>query len=260
MARNLFGGTAADAAENESGGRLPNLKGRVYASQESPDLVTDLLDASGNPLKDGLLTDERGMIPAFQGPDGVEQLWVDFNSGRVMLTPNDVGKRLAGHLADPDPHGAKAYTSETLKDYVAKRGRNEMQTSTEVLLAVDVPAGTNDVIRMSRDGIAGTQLKSSGALNLKPFGDSTPLAVTADAVSDSKPVVSVNDGGATNLRMFKNGDIESAGKVTVGGDVAVSGSVLAGNIGTARVFSGTADPASQGVVLKPGDIWVQYGS
>ncbi|MFD5697835.1 hypothetical protein [Streptomyces lasiicapitis] len=260
MARNFFGGTAADAAENESGGRLPNLKGRVYASEDSPDLVTDLLDASGTPLKDGLLTDERGMIPAFQGPDDVEQLWVDFNAGRVMLTPNDVGKRLAVHLADPDPHGAKAYTNEAVKDYVAKRGRNDMQTSTEVLLAVDVPAATNDVIRMSRDGVTGTQFKSSGALNLRPFTDSTALAITADPVSATKPVVTVSDGGSTNLRMYKNGDIDSAGKVSVAGDMTVSGSVLAGNIGTARVFSGTVDPATQGVALKPGDIWVQYGS
>ncbi|MFJ7901886.1 hypothetical protein ACIQ6V_15585 [Streptomyces sp. NPDC096198] len=260
MARNFFGGTAADSAENESGGRLPNLKGRVYASEESPDVITDLLDPSGKELKDGILTDERGMIPPFQGPNGAEQLWVDFNAGRVMLTPNDTGKRLSSHLADPDPHRSIAYTNEALKGYVAKAGSNSCQPAKDgPLFNVEAPFGAGDVLAVNRDGVRGSVLKGMGALYLKTFGDFTPLVVTNDSPTN-KPSVTLNDGAGNNtLRFYKNGDVDTRGSVTVAGDVTASGAVLAANIGTARVYSGTADPATQGVQLKPGDIWVSYG-
>ncbi|MFF4245220.1 hypothetical protein ACFYY2_12185 [Streptomyces sp. NPDC001822] len=46
------------------------------------------------------------MVAQFQGPEGVERLWVDFGAGRVALVATNVGERLAGHLEAPDPHGS----------------------------------------------------------------------------------------------------------------------------------------------------------
>ncbi|MEU1071564.1 MULTISPECIES: hypothetical protein [unclassified Streptomyces] len=269
MARNFFGGTAADAAENESGGRLPNLKGRVYASEDSPDVVKDLLDASGNPLKDGLLTDERGMIPAFQGPDGVEQLWVDFNSGRVMLTPNDVGKRLASHLTDLDPHGSKAYTNDRLAGYVALTGPNAIPLETgrrwlEIQGHEITPSGDTLVQRQAGDDKYNFALRQNGSvIHVSHSDNNVPLEIQAGDKPHKYAMV-INDGkkgGADSaFKVDFAGNIDSDGHATVGGDITVGGTVTASNIGTARVFSGTVDPATQGVVLKPGDIWVQYGS
>ncbi|GGX08115.1 hypothetical protein [Streptomyces noursei] len=267
MARNYFGGTAADSAENESGGRLPNLKGRVYASADSPDLVTDLLDASGNALKDGLLTDERGMIPPFQGPDGVEQLWVDFNAGRVMLTPNNVGKRLSAHVSDLDPHGSMAYTNERLTE-VMKRDSNEVPLPSNrrwlgLLNTTESPGG--DTIYQSNGAETHNFiLRKDGSMTLyQHTNNHVPLELSAGAAVNEYALVingSKFDGGNGAFKIDWRGTITSGGDIKAGGNIAASGTVTASNIGTARVFSGTVDPASQGVALKPGDIWVQYGS
>ncbi|MFI6684981.1 hypothetical protein [Streptomyces sp. NPDC050485] len=269
MARNVFGGTAADAAENESGGRLPNLKGRVYLTEEDPNEVKDLLDMAGNELKDGLLTDERGMIPMFQGPYGIEQLWVDFNAGRVMLTPNDVGKRLQSHLVQDDPHGSKQYTNDRLGNYVTLPGTNTIPLETgrrwlEIFSRDVTPSGDTLVQRQAGDDKFNFALRQNGSIiHVSHSADNIPLEIQAGDKPHKYAVV-INDGKKGNsdsaFKVDFAGNINSNGNATVGGDIAVGGTVTASNIGTARVFSGTVDPASQGVTLKPGDIWVQYGS
>ena len=86
MARNQFGGTASDVAEDVNGARVPGAMGTVW---DGPDdmafQITDLTDLNGLALGQ-LVADEQGMVPAFYGPDGVEVLWVDFGGGRVAIT------------------------------------------------------------------------------------------------------------------------------------------------------------------------------
>ncbi|MCY0923694.1 hypothetical protein OS965_37075 [Streptomyces sp. H27-G5] len=254
MARNYFGGTSADVAEDEAGSRLPNLPGRVYLTATDPDPVKDVLGPNDEPL-DGLLSDERGMIPQFQGPDGTEQLWVDFGKGRTMLTANNVGVRFRSHLLpNADPHGDRAYSRELLEQAVLKTGRNDCRTiPSDALFNVDAPAGTNDVIRMNRDAKTGTNLKSSGALYLDPFTDNTALVINSANVTDTKPLITVNGSTPSTFRVMKNGDIRTNGALIT------NSPVQAPNVGDARVFSGPADPATQGITLKPGDVWVTYG-
>jgi lysophospholipase L1-like esterase len=109
MARNLFGGTASDVAEDVAGARVPGVVGTVWYSSSEGDQVTDLLDSNGAPI-DSLTADENGMISEFQGPDdGAERLWLDFGAGvRVAILATNVGERLSAHLTAPDPHGTQA--------------------------------------------------------------------------------------------------------------------------------------------------------
>ncbi|MFE2075187.1 hypothetical protein [Streptomyces misionensis] len=115
MARNQFGGTAADVAEDITGARVPGAMGTVWDGPGfSANQITDLLDMDGNDLGQ-LTTDGQGMIPSFMGPDGAEILWVDFGGERIAITPVDVGTRLTAHVANqvPDPHGDRAYADAT---------------------------------------------------------------------------------------------------------------------------------------------------
>lgn len=108
MARNLFGGSAADVAEDASGGRVPGATGTVWdGSSGGAAQLTDLTDVDGAPLS-GLIADSQGFVRSFYGPDGVERLWVDFGSGKVALTSVTVGERLEAHITANDPHGSEA--------------------------------------------------------------------------------------------------------------------------------------------------------
>lgn len=108
MARNLFGGSAADVAEDVDGSRVPNAVGTVWdgPSPEATQL-TDLLDASGNPMTD-ITSNDEGMVGHFYGPDGVTLVYADFGAGRVVMTPVNTAGLLATHLTADDPHGSKA--------------------------------------------------------------------------------------------------------------------------------------------------------
>ncbi|MFI5877527.1 hypothetical protein ACIBAH_34860 [Streptomyces sp. NPDC051445] len=111
MARNQYGGTAADVAEDVNGARVPGAMGTVWSDTGgSATQITDLTDMNGNALSQ-VIADDQGMIPPFMGPDGVEILYVDFGGGRVAITPIDIGNRLKNHVANlvPDPHGDRAY-------------------------------------------------------------------------------------------------------------------------------------------------------
>lgn len=108
MARNLFGGSAADVAEDIDGSRVPSAEGTVWngpgteASQ-----ITDLTTYSGSPTN-SLTANAEGMVEHFYGPDGVTLLYVDFGAGRVALTPVNTSTDLANHLNADDPHGSRA--------------------------------------------------------------------------------------------------------------------------------------------------------
>ncbi|MGI5196927.1 glycosyl hydrolase family 28-related protein [Streptomyces sp. CA-288835] len=120
MARNIFGGTASDVAEDASGVRVPGATGTVWdGPSEGATQVTDLLSPEGGAITE-LVADEYGMISEFQGPDdGSERLWLDFGGGRVAVTSSTVGERLSAHLAAEDPHGSK---DQALAEFNAQKG------------------------------------------------------------------------------------------------------------------------------------------
>ncbi|MFI5865844.1 glycerophosphodiester phosphodiesterase [Streptomyces sp. NPDC051546] len=110
MARNLFGGTAADVAEDTAGVRVPGISGTIWdGPAEGAAQVTDLIQPDGTPIAE-IISDEYGMLPPFYGPEqSPERLYIDFGSGiRTAILSSDVGERFASHLTAPDPHGTQA--------------------------------------------------------------------------------------------------------------------------------------------------------
>lgn len=109
MSRLLYGGTAAEAAEDASGARLPRATGTVWdGPTDGASRISDLQALDGSPVTQ-LTSDDQGMVPSFYGPDGgPERLYVDFGGGRVAVPATDVGDRLRAHLTAPDPHGDRA--------------------------------------------------------------------------------------------------------------------------------------------------------
>ncbi|MCY0962729.1 hypothetical protein [Streptomyces sp. H27-H5] len=109
MARNLFGGTAADVAEDASGVRVPGLAGTLWDGPTAgATQVVDLLNVEGAPIQ-SITSDTYGMIPPFFGPSASpERLYVDFGSGiRTAILASDVGDRFASHVTALDPHGTQ---------------------------------------------------------------------------------------------------------------------------------------------------------
>ncbi|WP_369272384.1 glycosyl hydrolase family 28-related protein [Streptomyces sp. R11] len=95
-------------AEDVSGARVAGVVGTVWdGPSEGAAQLTDLTDVSGAAITE-LVSDDDGMVPGFYGPEGVERLWLDFGGGRVALVANDVGERLAAHVAADDPHGSRS--------------------------------------------------------------------------------------------------------------------------------------------------------
>ena len=106
MARNLFGGTAGDVVEDDTGARVRNAIGTVWDGPD-PDLstqLTDLTTVDDEPVSQ-LVADDRGFLDQFYGPDGVDTVWVDFGYGRVALVSSNTAARLEEHIAAIDPHG-----------------------------------------------------------------------------------------------------------------------------------------------------------
>lgn len=122
MARNLFGGTSADVAEDMVGARVPGASGTVYDGlSEGAAQVTDLLTIENVPTST-LIADAQGMVPPFWGPDGVERLYVDFGAGRVALPATDVGQRFKDHLTSSDPHGDRQAAQDDLESRIGTPG------------------------------------------------------------------------------------------------------------------------------------------
>ncbi|MFJ8699469.1 right-handed parallel beta-helix repeat-containing protein [Streptomyces ardesiacus] len=121
MARYLFGGTAADVAEDLSGARVPGAVGTVWDGPSDGAIqVTDLTDIDGAPISQ-VIADTDGMIGPFYGPDpSPERLYLDFGGARVAILASDLGDRFSAHVTAEDPHGSKA---AALAELDAQRGQ-----------------------------------------------------------------------------------------------------------------------------------------
>ncbi|MEV6551742.1 hypothetical protein AB0M57_23930 [Streptomyces sp. NPDC051597] len=261
--RNLFGGGAADVAEDVDGRRVAGAPITIWdGPSDTSTRVMDLVDVeNGSQIEQSTLTaDEYGYIPVFLGPPGVERLWAKAGTvgKRVELIQMSLSSRLAKHMAtDVDPHRDREYTDRRFEAAVSRTGANAVATAPgDAWLAVEAADGTNDVVRLSRAGETGTELRSSGAVSIAPFSDTTGLVIFTKHISENTNAINVQGGpdGATSV--FR---VRRSGNVLITGSLQADGNVIAPNVGSARVYSGPASALPPTNQLKPGDVWVQYG-
>lgn len=251
--RNLFGGTAADVAEDVDGKRIPGAVGTVWdGPSEAANQITDLQDQDGAPIIQ-LVADNRGFIPPFYGPDNdAERLWVDFGVGRMGLVSVTVGDRLRSHTVAPDPHHSRAYTDERLETVLSKAGGVVEAPAGGTWLLVQVPEepdAQGAAVALASGSTALTRITNRGSVYVDTLPGAVGLAVGAPGRTAADTVINVSNSTATSstaqsvLRVLGDGSIVSAGNIS------------AANLGTARLYSGPNPPAAP----QPGDVWVQYG-
>lgn len=175
MARNLFGGSAADVAEDVDGSRVPDATGTVY---DGPGVeatqITDLLDYSGNPIMN-LTSNAEGMVGHFYGPDDVELVYADFGAGRIAMTPVNTGQALSQHLNATDPHGSKAGALAEV---------NAMRGAANGLATLD-PFGKVPASQLPASGGGGVGQDSTDWLNVK----ANPFGAAGDGVTDDTAAI-----------------------------------------------------------------------
>ncbi|MFE9455988.1 hypothetical protein [Streptomyces californicus] len=259
MARNLFGGTAADVAEDVDGARIPGAVGTVWNGiSDGATQILDLTDADGAPIVQ-LVADQRGFVPAFYGPNNVERLWVDFGNGKIGLTSSTVGERLAAHQVANDPHQDRAYVDEKLSAYMLSSGGEYNVTPTGGEWQRWVVPTTPDTTGLTwkqatADGTQYTRLTNAGALFIDTVGKNVPLGIGAPGYSANGVVINVSNSKSSSTLTNSVFSVRGDGSVVTAGSVTATGSVTASNVGNARVFSGPNAPASP----QAGDVWIQY--
>ncbi|MCZ0974858.1 hypothetical protein ACWEQ8_06230 [Streptomyces noursei] len=262
MERYLFGGGASDVAEDLDGRRVAGAPVTIWdGPTDTSTRVMDLVDAgTGSQIEQSTLTaDEYGYVLPFLGPPGVERLWAKAGAvaKRVELVQMSLSSRLAKHVtSDVDPHKDREYTDRRFDAAVSRTGKNSVSTvPVETWLNVETADGAGDVIRLTREGQVGSQLRSDGCLHVRPFTGDAGLVVQTKNGTDSTDAILVQggDGASSVFRVRKSGNVLIAGTVQSDGDV------IAPNVGTARVYSGPASALPPTSQLRPGDVWVQYG-
>ncbi|MFF4952839.1 hypothetical protein [Streptomyces chattanoogensis] len=260
--RYLFGGSAADVAEDVDGSRIAGAPVTIWdGPADTATRVLDLVDVGNGAQMDQsiLIADEFGFIPPFLGPPCVERLWAKAGSvpTRVELVQMSLADRFNKHTStDPDPHKDREYTDRKVAETIKRSGQNEVDTTpSEAWLNVETASGTSDVFRLNRSGDVGTRLKSDGTLHIRPFTDNTGLVVLTNNTTASTSAISVQGGTDGVTSVFQ---VRKNGNVSVTGTIQSDAEVIAPNVGSARVFSGPVDPGSR-VALRPGDVWVKYG-
>ncbi|MDQ8703303.1 hypothetical protein RCO28_12505 [Streptomyces sp. LHD-70] len=231
---------------------MPAAVGTVWSSkEESAEQILDLVDINGTPITQ-LVADERGVIPLFWGPPGAEYLWIDFGVGRMKLTSNTIGERFKAHTEALDPHNSKQYTDEQLNNYLAKRGNTLTLENGSRWLDMEGSDAPNGDTILQRNGAAGYNfaLRRDGSVTHVAHTDKNVPVEVRGGLKPHKYALIINDGTSGN------GGTSSQFKVDFQGNVETKGTVQAGNIGTARVFSGPTAPANPRV----GDVWVAYGA
>ncbi|WP_447643157.1 hypothetical protein [Nocardioides zeae] len=109
MARTTFGGTLADYVVLPESGvyrRPGSVEVTVWSAQTGGTQLTDLL--VGGQAAASLRTGSEGLIPAFQGPDGVTEAWYQVAGASQRV-------RVATGPAGP-PGGSDAETAQRVTD------------------------------------------------------------------------------------------------------------------------------------------------
>ncbi|MFF8629691.1 chitosanase [Streptomyces werraensis] len=187
MARNLFGGTAADVAEYVDGTRVPGAIGTVWDSPDGGTQLTDLTDTVGAAIRE-LVADSNGLVPAFYGPEGYERVYADFGSGRVCLISTNIGERLRDHVAAQDPHGDRKFVTD-LKG--AANGLASLDANGKIP-AAQLPTSTGSAnLTVADADVRYVKLSSTGVANgvatLGPDGKLTGSQVPATSGGSGLP-------------------------------------------------------------------------
>lgn len=94
MPRFLFGGTPALVTRSPAGPAIPGARGTAWSAQTGGVRYTDLLDEEGRPIPDGVLISDRQARLRFFGPNNVDELWVDFGRGRLLVHATGLADRI----------------------------------------------------------------------------------------------------------------------------------------------------------------------
>ncbi|WP_274911809.1 hypothetical protein [Streptomyces sp. WZ-12] len=245
MPVHTFGGTTDAAAEDMEGNRLPNHKGDVYdGAGEDAQKVTDLRDMDGHHIE-FVTSDQNGMVPMFQGPDGYTELWVDFGPGKYGLIPVDTAAGLEEHVTAADPHKSKQYTDEQLRHYVHNDSSNVMDVSGLDGWLKPKISGTSSsmILAANGDDDCSWNVRQDGSMEAKAKGGVDGIKYVVDA-NKAAFVASSRESGKATAQI--NGD----------GSASFTGPVSAPNIGGVRVFSGAKAPTNPQI----GDVWVQLAT
>jgi len=84
-----FGGNVVDGPDDSKGSSVVSgplgARATAWTTRTGKTQVTDLLPFAGDPAP--VVLDGSGVLRPFQGPDGVDSLWLDFGDGaaRVQL-------------------------------------------------------------------------------------------------------------------------------------------------------------------------------
>ncbi|QLE71116.1 hypothetical protein FGW37_05420 [Streptomyces rectiverticillatus] len=270
MERSLFGGSAADVAEDVDGKRVPGRPVTIWdGPHEGATRLMDLQDADKGALDNStLVADKYGYIPPFYGPPGIERLWADAGTRRVELLSVNLSERFKKHTEeDPDPHKDREYTDRKFDQAVKLGPGNQVNLDSKVrwveLYADKGSAGeVGTVFGDFRQDGAGD--RSNGAVwTLRQNGSVThvvrtdtniPLEVRGDVTQPQpKAAFVIGDGRKTGVDSQFRVDLN--GNVYAEGQIVTQRPLAAPNVGTARVFSGPTPPADP----KPGDVWIKYG-
>lgn len=207
MARNPFGGTSADTAEDGGGVRIPGAIGTVWdGPSEGAAQVTDLLDSDNAPIST-VVADTDGMIPTFWGPEAAEKLWISFGLTRVALIATNAGERLATHVAAFDPHGSYAASSAELASMRGTPGGLATLDGRGRVPADQLPVLTPKML----DWLAVT---------------SAPYGATGDGVTDDTSAIqaAINAAGNGGVVYFPRGVYRTSAPLDLPRGVTLTGS------------------------------------
>lgn len=271
MERNLFGGSAADVAEDVDGKRVPGRPVTIWDGPgEGATRLMDLQDADKAALDNStLVADKYGYIPPFYGPPGAERVWADAGTRRVELLPVNLSERFKKHTeVDPDPHKDREYADRKFDQAFKLSPNNQVTLDTklrwfELYAAKDSAKDVGIIFGDFRQDDANDRtnayvwaLRQNGSVTHVARTDTNvPLEIRGDPTrTQPKAAFIVNDGKKTGLdSQFR---VDLSGNVYAEGQVITQRPLVAPNVGTARVFSGPVPPADP----QPGDVWIKYGS
>lgn len=137
MARTTFGGTLADYVVLPESGvyrRPGSVEVTVWDAQTGGTQLTDILLLDGTPVT-SLRTGGEGLIPAFQGPDGVKEAWyqVAGASQRYRIAVGQVGPEgPEGPMGDVTPEAIAARDAAQTAKTQAETARSEAQVAASV--------------------------------------------------------------------------------------------------------------------------------
>jgi hypothetical protein len=251
LMRYTFGGQVSDnviqspSANGNTVKVLPNQSGgTAWSAQTGGSNLTGSCLATGTDPAP-VCTDSDGFVRSFQGPDGIQGLWVDFGGTRRFLKGREVGTSSDAALitsAGLDSASANLVTTPGTATRAAIDARWYVKGGTAIYVS---PTGSD-----SNDGLsAGSAMKTlQAAINAAPASGEVVLAFGGNSQAYTSPVtitqpVKIRSASPYGTRLMFNG---CDGLVM---SAAASGSTLEGfEVAQATRYTTTTNTA-RGLVL-----------